>query len=78
MDLPWGPPHLVQNCSCKAIFAVEIRQDQIDLGPVELARSLPENVMQAYLTFCDDHEASGHELGELLVAAFAKLGSGPV
>jgi hypothetical protein len=55
------------------MFAVEICPHQVDMGPTELARSLPENVMQAYLTFCDDHEASGHELGELLVAAFAKL-----
>jgi len=73
MDLPWGPPHLVQNCSCKAMFAVEIRQDQVDLGPTELARSLPDDVTLAYVTFCDRHEANGHKLGELVVAAFAKL-----
>lgn len=25
MDLPWGPPHLVQECSCGEAWACEIR-----------------------------------------------------
>lgn len=73
MDLPWGPPQLVQKCSCKEMFAVEIRADQVDLGPIELARSLPADVTLAYISFCDRHEASGHELGELIVATFAPI-----
>lgn len=73
MDLPWGPPHLVQNCSCNAMFSVEIRQDQVNLGPIELARSLPADVMDAYLVFCDQHETNGHKLGDLVVASFAPL-----
>ena len=73
MDLPYGPPHLVQMCSCKQMFAIEIRPDQVDLGAVELARSLPGEDVAKYVAFCNVHETAGHELGELSIAAFAPL-----
>jgi hypothetical protein len=73
MDLPWGPPHLTQTCSCGATLAIEITTEQIHLGPVELARSMNQADMGAYLAFCQFHEGQGHELGGLDVVSFAPI-----
>lgn len=55
------------------MLAIAIQPEQVDLDAVSLARSISKADMDRYLTFCEEHEAQGHTMGDFAIAAFAPL-----